>query len=265
MKSCALHVFYLTTIFKLILSQLPANIQSLELEFAAVAETYAPESRLLVTPEDDEEEMGKKKRILCIGDSITLGYYGDPKHFHSYSYKLRRLLQQRFGSEIELISKGVGGERVHIEMYERLKRELRFKRYDLVIILGGINDLVTLDCLNSINLFEEIRALHEIARSKNIKTVAMTILEAHVLVKKIRYMDERSFEAMRMLTNYKIRQMVDGMTSLCDTSLKFPFSSLPWELQKKLWSTDKVHPTPEGYDVLGEIVFNCIKEDINNL
>ncbi|XP_065656805.1 uncharacterized protein LOC101234615 [Hydra vulgaris] len=265
MKSCGLHVFYLTTIFKFILSQLPSNIQSLELEFASVAETYAPERRLLVTTEDDEESLDKKKRILCIGDSITLGYYGVPKHFHPYSYKLRKLLQQQFGDEVEVTSKGVGGERVHKEMYTRLQRELSVKRYDLVIILGGVNDLVTLDCLHTIDLFEEIRALHEIARSQNIKTVAMTILEAHVLVKKIKYMDERSFEAMRMLTNYKIRQMVDDMTSLCDTSLKFPFSSLPWDMQKKLWSTDKVHPTPEGYDILGEIVFDCIKEDIYNL
>ena len=89
------------------------------------------------------------KRILCFGDSVTLGVtlrrpYGQGMTVltgvEGYPPKLGRLLEESYGTGFELITRGVGGELTK-EGLGRIDTEIRRTKPDLVLILEGIVDV----------------------------------------------------------------------------------------------------------------------------
>ncbi|XP_057290776.1 uncharacterized protein LOC130613450 [Hydractinia symbiolongicarpus] len=131
--------------------------------------------------------------------------------------------------------------------------------------MGGVNDLVNLDCINEIDLFKDIKTLHSLAHKRGVKTVAMTILEAYVKEEKLSYVDSKEFEKLRISINQKIKAMNETEVMLvCDTAMLFPYKSLSDTMKNYLWTNDKVHPTPRGYDQLGRVIFHCIYEKIRS-
>ena len=94
------------------------------------------------------------------------------------------------------------------------------------------------------------------------KTVAMTILEASVNPRKLVYLNEFQFQKIRNSTNESIRDMSSTWITLCDTAKDFPQQNLSASKMIELWTIDKVHPTAKGYDRLGEVIFNCIYDQL---
>ena len=105
----------------------------------------------------------KKFKILCFGDSLTKGYYLALNKYNPYSNMLSNLLTKHLGNQFEVVTDGTGGATVHKQMKERLMHLMNLHDFDLVLILGGVNDLVNLDCLHDVDLNQEIKSLHFLA------------------------------------------------------------------------------------------------------
>ena len=176
---------------------------------------------------------------------------------------LEKLLRRNYGDHFNITNAGRGGERVHVEMYPRFKDILKKDTYDLILILGGVNDLSTLDCMTKVDLFKDIRKLHDLAHKNGIKTVIMTILEAHVAEQKLKVMNENQFQLVRHNVNRKLRRISSELSILCDTEVEFPLDNLNAITRKYLWSKDLVHPTPNGYDELGRVIFECLSSKLD--
>ncbi|XP_057291908.1 uncharacterized protein LOC130614497 [Hydractinia symbiolongicarpus] len=78
--------------------------------------------------EDNDEDGGDnfdtEFKVLCIGDSLTEGYYGILHHYHPYTMKLQEMITNSLGNRVKVYTRGKGGEKVHEEMMERLRSEL---------------------------------------------------------------------------------------------------------------------------------------------
>lgn len=90
------------------------------------------------------------KKILCFGDSVTLGVTqgalgGDGVRpalttVEGYVPKLWRRLEERYGVGFELVTEGVGGENSR-EALDRIDTMIRRHDPDLVLMLTGIVDV----------------------------------------------------------------------------------------------------------------------------
>jgi len=198
-----------------------------------------------------------KIRILCIGDSLTSGYYGNRHIYHPYSVMLSYLLNTNIGNEFELVTRGVGGEKSHQQMYTRLQNLLVKERpLDLVIILGGLNDLIKLDL--NVDIFADVIALHELCHLHGVSTVSLTIPETRMPLSRQVYANYNQFLVVWGSLNEKIRHYSSNWTIPCDLAREFPLASLSDPEKRAWWSEDYIHPTIAGYDQIGRIIYNCV-------
>lgn len=223
---------------------------------------------LLITSRQAKKICLSRIKILCIGDSLTKGYYGDNKKFHPYTEILQDMLADYVGDKqsVEVVNKGIGGEKIHTDMRERLKKELRQSKYDIVVIMGGVNDLVhlTFEQINQY-LFKDILSMHVNANKRGVKSVAMTMLPAKVDKRKLKHLSRKQFEKLRNRVNSKIRKMKNSSSTrknifVCDAEKYFPYFS-----SDRFWTADEVHPSPAGYDRMGQLIFDCIKNTVRKL
>ena len=200
-----------------------------------------------------EKKDKKIKRILCLGDSITEGYYDSGSKFHPYSDKLLELLnsKKKDGEEYYIFNEGVSGECVYQQMSNRLPDLLnKHKPLDLVIILGGTNDLHKHDCDN-INLFGSIKGMHVMCHRAGIKTVAITIPDSRYPKQKDEWKE----------VNKKIRDYAEENSDkvlLFDLARSLPYRTLDEGDQEKVWD-DNLHFTPLGYDIMAQLIFDTIR------
>lgn len=216
-------------------------------------------------PIDDDLYTDDKptKSILAFGDSLTKGLYGVDR-YNPYTIHLQELLQEDNNKNNDVkkeryavYNEGVNGECACGEMTKRLPATLdryndQKKKIDLVIILGGTNDLLRSQCAKKCDIFENIKQLHKTVHDRQMKSVVVTILK--VTVGNVR-MTDKEYEDMLWDINQELRGFVKEnpqKMTLCDLADEFP--------RKAALSVDKVHPTKEGYDKIAEIVFDCIKD-----
>lgn len=212
------------------------------------------------------------KRILAFGDSITEGYTkaNGPLQFFPYTTRLEELLNAHAtGTRFEVINEGVSGECVYMEMATRLPHVLKqyAKNLAVVIILGGTNDLRTLDCEKNVNVAYELHNLHNMVHKHGIKTVAVTIPEAEENDASIEKYDFDKYELIWNTTNNKIRQYAlthRDTTLLCDLAKEFPMKKLSEANRQKHWS-DNLHPTKLGYKKVARLFFNILQKDFGLL
>ncbi|XP_066934144.1 GATA zinc finger domain-containing protein 14-like [Clytia hemisphaerica] len=208
--------------------------------------------------DDDEDKKVEKpkKRILAFGDSLTKGTYSKNGSVHPYSRHLVELLKDSDpNTNYEIFTEGVNGECACQGMVHRLPSELEdHKKIDLVIIIAGTNDLLKNDCLRDCDLFEAIKRLHEIAHRKKAKSILTTILESTFTPKKLTSQEYRDVlsDVNQNIRGYADYRDVKDKVKLCDIADEFPRKAPPL--------IDRIHPSPEGYDILAEILFRCIKE-----
>ena len=209
------------------------------------------------TGADKRTEDETEKRILCIGDSITEGYYMGGEAFHPYSKKLTELLNAENNTNTyNVYNEGVSGECVYQEMTGRMPLILqKYKPLDLVIILGGTNDLNQMNCSER-NLFEHIKQLHDMAHEAGAKTVAITVPDSNVASMPIRKTREAIWKAL----NEKIRAYAEKRDDviLCDLAAELPYRALNEDERLEYWD-DNLHYTPRGYDRMAEIIYDSIQ------
>ena len=209
-------------------------------------------------------------RILAFGDSLTTGNIGGEENKaldKPYTIRLSKLLMENHPNlKFEVDNKGIYGELVCGEMTSRLPKLLdECGPYDIVIILGGSNDIIEPKKGLEDTLFKGIRELHSEVKSHGAKCISLTIPESDVYFKDLGKNGEswvtEEGENIRLKVNEKLRQSIqkenDGII-LCDLAEKFPQQSLDGEDLHKFWS-DGLHFTEQGYVKMAEIIYEDMK------
>ena len=204
-------------------------------------------------------------KIIAFGDSLTEGMHssGYGGGFAPYTTKLEELLNtNNKGKQYQIVNDGISGQCVFMEMSSRLPISIQENSHNLklVIILGGTNDLLTLDCDKNVNLTKEIINLHTIAHSRGYKTIMVTIPEANIADASLLTMPYETFHRLWYNTNQSLRQYAQAnqrSTTLCDLAKKFPMHSLDLYHKAFYWSDD-LHPTPQGYEKMAYILYETI-------
>lgn len=209
-------------------------------------------------------------RILAFGDSLTTGNIGGEENEaldKPYTTHLSKLLSEKHpDSKFKVDNQGIYGELVCGEMTPRLPKLLReCGPYDIVIILGGTNDIIEPKQGLEDALFEGIKSLHSEVKGHGAKCIALTIPETDVNFKDLGKNGlswvKKEGENIRLKVNEKLRQSInqgDSEVVLCDLAEKFPQQSLIGEDLDKYWS-DGVHFTEEGYSKMAEIIYEDMK------
>ena len=210
------------------------------------------------------------RRILAFGDSLTTGNTGGEENKaldRPYTIRLSKLLSENHPSlKFNVENKGIYGEFVCGEMTSRLPKVLKeCGPYDIVIILGGTNDIIEPEQGLEETLFEGIKMLHTEVKGHGAKCIALTIPETDVYFKDLRknglsWVKEEG-EKTRLKVNQKLRSYVKECGDeifLCDLAEKFPQQSLSAVDLEKFWS-DGLHFTEEGYSKMAEIIYEDMK------
>ena len=220
----------------------------------------------------DESKAFDRKlfRILAFGDSLTTGNIGGELNEaldKPYTIRLAKLLRENHPhSSFEVDNKAIYGELVCGQMTERLPKVLKeYGPYDVVIILGGTNDIIEPKEGLEDTLFEGIKRLHGEVTGQGAKCIALTIPETDVYFKDLgkkglSWVKEEG-EKIRLIVNEKLRRSVKEYgedVRLCDFAKKFPQQSLSEENLKKFWS-DGLHFTEEGCNIMAEIIYGDMK------
>lgn len=202
--------------------------------------------------------------ILCIGDSITWGYYSYGAKKYPYSYILEKYLKEYYkSSDIKIKECGINGERVVNQMEERLENILKEDTYDYVILLGGLNDLADIminrkkseDIINSfVNMYKVLNDNIYVKRFFHV-TIPYCSVDKHLKYQKVK--KEINNEILFELYSNK-RYVID-----IGNHEKFRFNYLYLDDKKRdeYWD-DGLHFTPKGYDLLSQCIFIDFKENI---
>ena len=210
-----------------------------------------------ITEDINQTAKDVEKRILCVGDSITEGYYNGGTAFHPYTKRLSELLNAEQNHITYIVyNEGKSGECIDPDMIRRMPLLMeKYKPLNLVIILGGTNDLTTKHC-NEQNLFDNTKTLHEMVHKLGIRTVAVTIPDSNAPMLPGRNEKESVWETV----NDKIRDYAKGKDNviLCDLAEELPYRTMNDD-EKKLFWDDDLHFTPMGYDKMAEVIYDVIQ------
>lgn len=211
----------------------------------------------------DKVDIVPKKKILCFGDSITKGFYGDNKTFNPFSNKLEELLSNDKKTEYEVLNFGIPGACASKKMQARLPEVIKEEKpLDLVILLAGTNDLISEDCADKLDLYAEIKKLHESIHKMGVKSVVVTIPDISVNVNGTKKMTKEEFKEAWNELNQKLRLFVytskENNMILSDLADEFTRQGVKGGMNMNGMWADKVHPSKEGYDRIGEIIFKDI-------
>ena len=183
----------------------------------------------------------KKLRILCFGDSFTQGCLGFTDSIcEPYGKTLSELIENKLGlnnNEYRVDIKGIDGE-CSSEMIYRLPGLLKKRKYNLVIILAGTNDIRT--CKANKSVIQSIIHLHNSVLNNtynkmDASTVLITIpdMEMKQLGSK-NFVKDRN-EINKSLINYynnKCMELSDNKNK-CIMLLDL-YNAIPWE-NNELW------------------------------
>lgn len=235
--------------------------------------------------------------ILAFGDSLTEGSVSPwttpprPRHeanisfrsytdwgmtFHPYAHALRKSLSAFFPDRAVTVDvNGQSGDFVladfHGNFLPRLRKSLariaeRGKAYDLVIVLGGTNDLAMLQHDSDAapdRIFTGLRACYDCALAAGAALLILTVPERSAdHSARHRHVREARERLNARLLGYAAERAaeVPRRVFLMDLAAMAPFPEVPdgedqhdfsgWEGQ--LWSPDGLHMSAHGYDFVGE-------------
>ncbi|XP_068710619.1 uncharacterized protein [Montipora foliosa] len=218
-------------------------------------------------------------RILCFGDSLTLGLTSSGSH--PYLIKLQENLNdyrrpnetmepQSGNRHIELHNAGAAGEKVQ-DMLWRMRSILQraVGKYNWVIILGGTNDLISMQSIwapwkkfeDELTIFNGIIQLHNEAERFGAKTVAMTIPPLKCETREDGNAEIPSIKEVRTKLNDRISQFVAnslGKVFLADIDRKMQIS------RDEVLRSDGVHLTASAYDKIANVIYNALKGLVPN-
>ncbi|CAG8466619.1 11212_t:CDS:2 [Dentiscutata heterogama] len=199
----------------------------------------------------------RRYNILLFGDSLTAGWVKNADGYGTYHpYGLR--VQKRFedeGLDVEVTVSGVPGECVVQSMEERLKHELEQpgKWYDWVVILGGTNDVI--NGYSAWDIFDGLKKLYTLCSKHGARVLGVTIPEFDWdLVNHLDYQRRIVNEHLNVYNNSTTRNAY----TLFLLDKFFPMHSLTTEQRRIFWDHDGVHPTEDGYSLMGDMIFDIL-------
>eukprot|EP00732_Lithocolla_globosa_P006708 Lithocolla_globosa_v1_NODE_7968_length_880_cov_36.349091.p1 type:complete len:201 gc:universal NODE_7968_length_880_cov_36.349091:73-675(+) len=192
-----------------------------------------------------------EKTILTLGDSLTEGYCNYGLTFCPYGNHLQKLVHP-LGYSVDI--EGVSGE-VTCQFLPRLEKRLEMQTkngtfYDMVVVLGGTNDLGTGQGASVANNLNKITAnIHR--HSKETRIILMTVPEAGFNVS--------DYISDRKEINQAIKQLAAKSKNvfLFDLESSLRHSEFVPE-NEKYWEADRLHMSAKGYERLAQLLFDFL-------
>eukprot|EP00472_Partenskyella_glossopodia_P004431 CAMPEP_0197517066 /NCGR_PEP_ID=MMETSP1318-20131121/2023_1 /TAXON_ID=552666 /ORGANISM="Partenskyella glossopodia, Strain RCC365" /LENGTH=247 /DNA_ID=CAMNT_0043066307 /DNA_START=173 /DNA_END=916 /DNA_ORIENTATION=- len=209
----------------------------------------------------------KSVRILCVGDSLTEGYYQGGRHFSPYTDTLEKLLKNEYSeTKWEVVNYGISGFEGGMmkDLYD-LKIEEAWKAgktFDIVIVLGGINDIG--GGKKPKHVLENphgIRALVKSALKDNALVFILTVAE---YAEEMRQRGKVRKDRMELNEGLKSLAAEHKNSVLLDFANEFPYFALSETKKEELWD-DGLHYKPAGYERMGEIVFEALQSELHRI
>lgn len=188
---------------------------------------------------DANAEVTVKPKAVLMGDSITDGW---PK------------ANNGFFTENNYVGRGISGQTTS-HMLVRFRRDVVDLQPKYVAILAGTNDIALNNGpIELENILGNIISMCEIAKANKIKPVICSVIPAKAYRWRPEVKDcaEQIKKLNEMLKEYAKENKfiyVDYHSAMTDAE-----GGLPVELAK-----DGVHPTPEGYKIMEEILVKALK------
>jgi len=220
--------------------------------------------------------------ILTFGDSLTQGFYYGGLRMHPYSTQLQVRIDSRVAelrsrsrsnSEQKCIVKeyGLSGENTS-HMTNRLRFLLeRDHRYKIVCILGGTNDLGRVVPDTALDVWDNLANMYDMTLVYDPHTIL-----AAITIPQSRCMEPEYIES-RSIINQEIReycalaaadagadQQSRNRVVLVDFEQALPYRLQHNEIDEDHWD-DALHMTPQGYDALGDLIYNRLSAHIDNI
>lgn len=194
---------------------------------------YQKENASLDAPSKSE------KRVVFMGNSITQGWKEThPSFFSSNKY----------------INRGIGGQTTP-QMLVRFRQDVVALKPRVVVILAGTNDIAGNTGPSTLEMImDNIASMAEIARANKISVVICSVLPAY------EYPWRKGLEP-----NIKIPALNAMIKTYCDTHdcIYLDYFSAMADAQNGMiaeYTTDGVHCTSKGYDVMESLVQPAIKK-----
>lgn len=198
----------------------------------------------------DEEKVKdsdcKQVNILCFGDSLTRGYLNYGMIHIPYRDTLKQLIEKDYGEKISLkiIESGVDGELVTDTMLNRITNILKQNSFDMVVFLGGTNDIGHGKSVESIT--NAMTKIYDTA-IKTYKCQLITVTVPPCL---------HSFKAI----DQKRNELNDFIRKQENTVDLFKFiDEMNEEGKKKFFDKDGLHFSQTGYAKFGTLVYETMK------
>jgi lysophospholipase L1-like esterase len=235
------------------------ELRYLEATLLAPIEEAIADAQALLLP------VRKQINILCFGNSLTRGLYGNRQHY-SYAIELQRQLRLLAQIDANVTVDGIDGRSV-LKDYCLIAMKGRFcveeeTKYDLVIILSGTNDLANETLAHVQDVVTEIKALHTVALTHGASTVAVTIPD----VRAAELVGMHKYKARHVALNTGIRTLVtelredDHKCILFDLHALQPLHTATIVQQERWYEDDGLHFTPLGYKRFGRLLAQHLLE-----
>jgi lysophospholipase L1-like esterase len=229
----------------------------------------------------------EKLRILAFGNSLTEGFTDFGTRFHPYAIALQKKLSSLLPElEITVDVDGRSGDRVLSKLggvfLERLQSSCPLiqsggtPKYDVVIALGGTNDLGYMinekDC--AIEIFEGMKSCYEHVLQAGSSLLCLTIPE-RAIDTRASAMARRARDS-RLQLNELIAGFVHGYSAaevgkpkvfIMDLARIVPFPADKREdeaFDQSIWSPDGLHMSSQGYDFVGEELAGFLYNIVQN-
>ncbi len=184
---------------------------------------------------EDNSKISNKEvgRVVFMGNSITEGWgNADPDFFNGKPY----------------VNRGIGGQTTP-QMLIRFRQDVVDLDPEAVVILAGTNDIAGNTGPSTLKMIaDNIFSMAEIAQANGIKVVISSVLPVYDYPWKPGLEPAQKIIALnQMLSDYAIS---NGHFYLdYHSTMKDERNGLP-----KKYASDEVHPTKEGYQVMGQMV-----------
>ncbi|KKF94236.1 hypothetical protein CFO_g3393 [Ceratocystis platani] len=179
----------------------------------------------------------KSFRVLCLGDSLTSGYFDLGAGAHPYSGNLYLMLGDEFPRlDVSVDTDGQPDDFVVDGMFSS-RMNLRWSEvtYDWTIVLGGTSDIA--HGTSPQDIYKSLQEIWAVPLSKGKNVLALTIPEAQTSTA-----DEvqRRDEVNRLIMQHRAEGLI-------------PYHSLDDQSRELYWN-DGLHLTEDGYDWMGGFI-----------
>lgn len=188
---------------------------------------------------EDNSKVTVQPKAVFMGDSITDGWPGADKDFFA---------------DNNFVGRGISGQTTS-HMVVRFRQDVVDLAPKYVVILAGTNDIALNNGYIALeDVCGNIISMCEIAKANKIKPVICSVLPCKKYGWRPQVTDagEQIVKLNAMLQDYAKKNKITYVDY--HSAMKDSENGLPVSLAK-----DGCHPTPEGYDIMEEIVLKVLK------